>query len=105
MRHKTRLIFLGIIFILAGCGTVGKDFNAPKAKNIVNGISTQEDIKMIFGKPFKTGVQNGKPIWVYEHNYYHLISDNASKNLIIVFNPNGVVQSHQFMTSETTLIN
>ena len=105
MRYATLIIFLEIILILAGCGTVGENFNASKAKNIVNGISTREDIKIMFGKPFKTGVQNGKPVWVYEHNYYHLINDNASKNLIIVFGPNGVVQSHQFMASETNLIN
>ena len=100
MRYVTPIIFVGIVFNLTGCGTVGNNFNASKAKNIVNGISTQEDIKMMFGKPFKTGVQNGQPIWVYEHNHYRLINDNVSKNLIIVFSPNGVVQSHQFMTSE-----
>ena len=73
-----------------------------KTKNIVNGITTQTEIKIMFGKPFKTGIQNGQPIWVYEHNRYHLINDNVSKDLIVIFGPNGVVQSHQYMTSEPT---
>ena len=100
MRYTTLIIFLGIILILAGCGTVGKNFNASKAKNIINGISTKEDIKIMFGKPFKTGIQNGKPIWVYEHHHYHLINKDTSKALIIIFGPDGVVLSHQFMSSE-----
>ena len=54
------------------------------------------------GRPFKTGIQNGQPIWVYEHNRYHLINDNTSKDLIVIFGPNGIVQSHQYMTSEPT---
>ena len=105
MRCIILIIFLGIVWILGGCGTVGKNFNESKTANIANGITTQAEIKIMFGKPFKTGIQNGQPVWVYEHNHYRLINDNVSKNLIIVFSPNGVVQSHQFMTSETTLIN
>ena len=96
------IIFLGTILALGGCGTVGKNFNGSKIKNIANGITTQAEIKIMFGKPFKTGIQNDQPIWVYEHNRYHLINDNASKDLIVIFGPNGVVQSHQYMTSEPT---
>ena len=79
MRYVTPIIFIGIVLNLAGCGTIGNNFNASKAKNIVNGISTPEDIKIMFGEPFKTGVQNGQPIWVYEHNRYHLINDNTQR--------------------------
>lgn len=100
MRCIALTIFLGTVWVLVGCGTIGKNFNESKTANIANGITTQAEIKIMFGRPFKTGIQNGQPIWVYEHNRYYLIEDGASKDLIIIFGPNGVVQSHQFMTSE-----
>ena len=102
MRCIIMIIFLGTVWVLGGCGTVGKNFNESKTENIVNGITTQTEIEIMFGKPFKTGIQNGQPIWIYEHNRYYLIDSDESKDLIIVFSPNGVVQSHQFMTSELT---
>ena len=94
------IIFLGTILVLGGCGTAGKKFDGSKVKNIANGITTQAEIKIMFGKPFKAGIQNGQTAWVYEHNRYHLINDSASKDLIVIFGPNGIVQSHQYMTSE-----
>ena len=79
-----------------------KNFNESKIENIANGITTQTEIGKMFGKPFKTGIQNGQPIWVYEHNSYHLVIGETSKDLVVIFDPNGVVQSHQFMSSEPT---
>ena len=100
MRCIVLIIFLGTVWVLVGCGTIGKNFNESKIENIANGITTQAEIKIMFGRPFKTGIQNGQPIWVYEHNHYYLVEDGASKDLIILFGPNGVVQSHHFMISE-----
>ena len=100
MNYIGLIIFVGIILLPGGCGTAGKSFNASKIGSIVNGTTTQSDIKKIFGEPFKTGIQNGQPIWVYEDHHYSIISNDSSKDLIIIFGPNGVVQSHQFMSSE-----
>ena len=94
-------IIIILILVFGGCGgTVGEKFNASKVENIINGTTTQAEIKKIFGKPFKTGIQNEKPIWVYEYNRYDLLRNETSKDLIIVFGPNRVVQSHQFMSNE-----
>ena len=54
----------------------------------------------IFGKPFKIGIQNGQSVWVYEDHHYSIIHEGASKDLIIIFSPNGIVQSYQFMSSK-----
>ena len=102
MRYIVLIIFLEVVWLLGGCGAVGKNFSASKIKNIANGITTQAEIKIMFREPFKTGIQNGQLVWIYEHNRYFLVNDDVSKDLIIVFGPNGVVQSHQFMTSEPT---
>ena len=100
MNYIGLIIFVGIILLPGGCGTAGKSFNISKIESIVNGTTTRSDIKKIFGEPFKTGIQNGQPIWVYEDHHYSIISNDSSKDLIIIFGPNGVVQSHQFMSSK-----
>ena len=103
MNYIGLIIIVGIILTLGGCGgTVGGNFKTSEVENIVNNTTTQMEIKNMFGKPFKTGIQNGQPIWIYEYNRYHLLANGASKDLVIIFGPNGVVQSHQFMSSEPT---
>ena len=100
MNYIGLVIVVGIILISNGCGTVGKSFNTSKVESIVNGITTRSDIKKMFGEPFKIGIQNGQPIWVYEDNYYSIIREETSKDLIIIFSLDGIVQSYQFMSSE-----
>jgi hypothetical protein len=100
MNYIGIVIVVGIVLISNGCGTVGKSFNTSKVESIVNGITTQSDIKKMFGKPFKIGIQNGQPIWVYEDHHYSIIHEGISKDLIIIFSPNGIVQSYQLMSSK-----
>ena len=100
MNYIGIVIVVAIVLISNGCGTVGKSFNASKVETIVNGTTTQSDIKKMFGEPFKIGIQNGQPIWVYEDHHYSIIREKTSKDLIIIFGPNGIVQSYQFMSSK-----
>ena len=100
MNYIGLVIVVGIFLISNGCGAVGKSFNTSKIESIVNETSTRADIKKMFGEPFKTGIQNGQPIWIYEDNHYSIIREEASKDLIIIFNPDGIVQSYQFMSSK-----
>ena len=101
MNYIGIVIVVGIVLISNGCGTVGKSFSTSKVESIVNGISTQSDIKKMFGEPFKIGIQNGQPIWVYEDHHYSIIREGTSKDLIIIFSPDGIVQSYQFMSSKS----
>ena len=102
MNYIGLVIVVGIILISNGCGTVGKSFNTSKVESIVNGITTRSDIKKMFGEPFKIGIQNGQPIWVYEDHHYSIIREETSKDLIIIFNSDGIVQSYQFMSNKPT---
>ena len=101
MRYTVIIIVTIQILAFGGCGgTVGEKIDTSKVENIINGTTTQAEIKKIFGKPFKTGIQNEKPIWVYEYNRYDLLRNEISKDLTIIFGPNRVVQSHQLMSNE-----
>ena len=100
MNYIGLVILVGIILISNGCGASGKSFNTSKVESIVNGITTRSDIEKMLGEPFKTGIQNGQPIWVYEDNHYSIIREETSKDLMIIFSLDGKVQSHQFMSSK-----
>ena len=100
MNYIRIVIVVGIILISNGCGDSGKSFNTSKVESIVNGVTTRSDIEKMFGEPFKTGIQNGQPIWVYEDNHYSIIREETSKDLIIIFSHDGIVQSNQFMSSK-----
>ena len=100
MNYIGLVILVGIILVSNGCGASGKSFNTSKVESIVNGITTQSDIEKMFGEPFKTGVQNGQPIWVYEDNHYSIIREETSKDLMIIYSLDGKVQSYQFMSSK-----
>jgi outer membrane protein assembly factor BamE (lipoprotein component of BamABCDE complex) len=86
-----------------GCGTVGKDFDMEQAQAIENGKTTREDIALMFGEPFKVGVQNSHPIRVYERSKYKALGDDTSKSLTVEFDDNGVVQNHSIMSNEPAL--
>lgn len=101
------LLILGALFLCfswnLGCGTVGKDFDIKQAQTIQNGKTTKEDIALMFGEPFKIGVQNSHPIWIYERNKYRVIGDDSSKSLIVEFDDKGVVQNYSIISSEPDL--
>jgi len=103
--NMKRFLFIGIllaILAVTGCGTSGKEFNEVLYDSLQNGHTTREEVESMFGHPFKKGVQNGKEIWVYEHNKYRLIGKDTSKDLVVTFDDAGVVETHQFMTSQPT---
>ena len=103
MKYIGPIVVVSIVLVLGGCGAAGKNFNSSKVKGIINGTTTQTDIKKIFGEPFKIGIQNGKPIWIYENHHYSIINKNTSKDLIIILSPDGIVESHQFTSNEPAL--
>ena len=88
-----------LILFLSACGTVGKEFNESLYANIVKGTTTNKEIRIMFGPPFRKGIQNGDPVWTYEYNYVSAFGTDIIKDMIIVFSKNGVVKSHQLMTS------
>tara|TARA_B100001123_G_scaffold303903_1_gene339246 strand:- start:95 stop:433 length:339 start_codon:yes stop_codon:yes gene_type:complete len=88
-----------LALFLPACGTVGKKFNESLYANIVKGTTTHKEIRIMFGPPFRKGIQNGDHVWTYEYNYVNAFGTDIIKDMIIVFGKNGVVKSHQLMTS------
>ena len=100
------LIFGALLFCFSmtlGCGTLGNKFDLNQVETIENGKTTREDIALTFGQPFKVGIQNSHPIWVYEESKYQVIGDGVSKSLIVEFDDNGVVRNHSVMSNDPNL--
>ena len=96
---KTGLAGIFLILFLSACGTVGKEFNESLYANIVKGTTTHKEIRIMFGPPFRKGIENGNHVWTYEYNYVNAFGTDIIKDMIIVFSKNGVVKSHQLMNS------
>lgn len=94
------ILILTALLFASGCGTTGKDFDERLYKNIVEGTTTHKEVQSMFGPPFKKGIQNGNRVWTYEYNHYNSLGNDITKDMIIVFDKQGVVKSHQMMTNQ-----
>lgn len=83
-----------------GCARVGYDFNANKVQKIEIGKTTQDEIVIMFGQPWRKGIENGVTIWTYGRYTYRLIGETDTKDLVVKFDDKGKVKSYTF--NETT---
>jgi hypothetical protein len=99
--NRLTIFELAILFFLAGCGTMGKDFNASKVNNIQNHVTSQSEILKNFGIPFKEGTQNGMVMWTYQFDEYSAIGSDNSKDLVILFDEKDTVNSYRFTSTRS----
>ena len=88
------------VLLLTGCVTTGRDFPADPVKSIVNGKTTKEDVRQMFGAPYQTGIEDGRESWTYYRIRHRGAGRTESKELHIVFDKKGLVESYSF--SETS---
>ncbi len=86
------VVLVGAFLTMLGCATVGKDFPVELVPQIQTGKTTQNDIERMFGKPWRTGLDNGKVSWTYG-KYRYSITGSHTNDLVIRFDPNKVVES------------
>ena len=98
--NRVTIFEFAILFFLAGCGTMGKDFNASQVNNIQNHVTTQSEILKNFGTPFKEGTQNGLAMWTYQFDQYNAIGPDNSKDLVILFDKKNIVNSYRFTSTK-----
>ncbi|TPQ24269.1 outer membrane protein assembly factor BamE [Methylomonas sp. HW2-6] len=84
---------------LTGCFTVGQEFAANHVPEIKIGQTRKQDITEMFGTPWRTGMEDGKPTWTYGIYKYALFGGTDSQDLLIRFDPQGIVRSYTFSTT------
>lgn len=95
----TGILLLVTVITISGCSNIGTNFDTNLANQIQKNKTTQSDIEAMFGHPYKTGVQNSHPAWVYEFDQYRAVGADSSKDLLVVFNDNKTVRLYQIMST------
>ena len=87
-----------LLVFSAGCASVnvGYDFPDHQVKNIQIGNTTKEDIRTIFGEPWRTGLENGQETWTYGKYNYSGTRETAAKDLVVRFTEKNIVESYTF---------
>ena len=99
---KAELSVTGVLifFFLAGCGTIGRNFDDSQIKSIQNKTTNQSVIIDKFGLPFKEGNENGQTMWTYQFDKWNIFGPDKSKDLVILFDKKNNVSTYRYTTSE-----
>ena len=104
--HKqilVKAVFLSaalLILFSAGCATAGKDFPVNKVKDIRIHETTKDEVRSMFGSPWRIGIEDGQTTWTYGKYRYQAFAEASTQDLVIRFDKNGVVNSYTFNTTE-----
>ena len=90
----------GMIMFVSGCITLGKDFPEANVSTISIGVTTKNEIRKLFGSPWLSGVQDGKPAWTYGIYDYSLFGEREAKDLVVQFDDRGKVSSFTYSTTD-----
>jgi len=93
-------LFVMFFLLFSSCATVGKDFPVTEVTDIEIGKTTQKEIRIMFGSPWRTGIEDGQRTWTYGNYSYGLFNAKKAKDLVIRFDDKNVVVSYTFSTTE-----
>ena len=93
-------ITLPVAGLLGGCATVGHDFPTGRVADIRLNETTQVQIRAMFGEPWRTGIEDGRPTWTYGKYRYKLFGQAETEDLVIRFDEQGRVASYTFNTTK-----
>jgi hypothetical protein len=79
-----------------GCLSVGHEFPVEPVRKIEIGATTREDVRDMFGEPWRTGIEDGERTWTYGRYRYSLFAEAATRDLVVRFDARGVVTSYSF---------
>lgn len=100
VRSFSAIALFSMLFIVAGCATVGQDFATHNVDQIEIGETTRADIQEMFGEPWRTGVEDGKRTWTYGKYRWSAFGDAETTDLVVRFNKDGTVSSYVYNTTE-----
>lgn len=84
--------------LLSGCVSVGNNFPS-QTDWLVKDETSQKDVLMLLGRPYKTGVSKGIPTWTYAYYDYKVWEKPAQKELKIYWKDDKRIKNFQFFSS------
>ncbi len=101
MRHVRQVALIpALALALVGCASVGHDFPAERVPEIRVHETTQEQVRAMFGEPWRTGHDDGQTTWTYGKYKYRLFGQASTTDLVLRFDAEGKVVSYSFNTTE-----
>ena len=100
LRKSFRGLVVSMLLLSSGCASIGHEFPAGQISTIHIGETTQNDIYATFGKPWRTGIDNGMKTWTYGNYRYSLLSDHSAEDLVIKFDKRNIVAAFVFNTTK-----
>ncbi len=97
---KTLRLALVLPLLLTGCLSIGAEFPAAPVGELTIDVTTQQDVRTAFGDPWRTGVENGQKTWTYGEYRYAALGGGLARDLVLRFDPNGVLKSYTYNTTE-----
>lgn len=99
MQKRTTIITWTLLAALSlpftGCmPSVGRPFPVEQVRQIEIGVTTKDEIRTMFGDPWRTGVEDGFRTYTYGE-----YSVKMSRDLVIRFDDQDVVKSYSFSSS------
>ena len=91
---------LGLVLMLTGCLSVGKEFKFVDVPKIKAGKTTINDIEEMFGIPVRTGVDEGRLVYTYADYYADIFGDFSGRDLVIKFAANKTVYTYTYNTTD-----
>ena len=92
MRNGWRIYVLGAIAVaLAGCASIGHDFDISKTSQLSPGVSTEADARQLLGEPLtvEKNPANGHDLLVWQYAYGTGLGTGGGKKLAISFDEKG----------------
>ena len=84
---------------LTGCFSVGQEFAGSRVPEIKIGKTTRNEVTDLFGTPWRTGMEDGRTTWTYGIYKYSLFGADDTQDLLIRFDPQGVVRSYTYSST------
>ena len=100
LRKFFRGLALLMLLLSSGCASIGHEFPAGQISTIRIGETTQNEVYTTFGKPWRTGIDNGMKTWTYGNYHYSLFNDHSAEDLVIKFDKRNVVSAFVFNTTK-----
>lgn len=97
----TLATFLPIL--VSGCLTVGRDFPSEPVPSLEVGRTTRQEVEQAFGRPWRTGLEDGQRTWTYGVYRYSLFWPTRARDLVLRFDEQGVLTSYQYDSTEQEL--
>lgn len=99
--RRTRWAGLAALALAAaGCASVGRPFPVDRVRDIAPGKTTREQIQAEYGRPYRTGLEDGDETWTYLDYRLSAFGAQRVRDLYVRFNADGTVKSYSFNSNE-----